>query len=218
MISDTTDICMVSRQYGFSCAFSEHHLQRMISDTTDICMVPLQYGFSCAFSEHHLQRMISDTTDMCMVSLQYGFSCAFSEHHLQRMISDSADICAVSLQYGFSCAFSEHHLQRMISDTTDICMVYLQKDRARLDKLYTRIKRMDYLPDNAPTFPSLVGKADERLFRSIELNPSHVLRDLLPPKAKRPYKLRPRAHDYVLPIKDDKNFVPRYLYPLSMNP
>src|SRR6218665_3583473 len=65
----------------------------------------------------------------------------------------------------------------------------IEKDRARLDKLYTRIKRMDYLPDNAPTFPSLVGKADERLFRSIELNPSHVLRDLLPPKAKRPYKL-----------------------------
>ena len=40
---------------------------------------------------------------------------------------------------------------------------------------------MDYLPDNAPTFSSLVGQADERLFRSIELNPSHVLRDLLPP-------------------------------------
>src|SRR6218665_647050 len=95
-----------------------------------------------------------------------------------------------------------------------------EKDRARLDKLYNfiRIKRMDYLPDNAPTFPSLVGQADERLFRSIELNPSHVLRDLLPPKAKRPYKLRPRAHDYVLPIKNLKNFVPRYLYQLSMNP
>src|SRR6218665_3013491 len=28
---------------------------------------------------------------------------------------------------------------------------------ARLGKLYTRIKRMDYLPENAPTFPSLVG-------------------------------------------------------------
>jgi len=75
------------------------------------------------------------------------------------------------------------------------------KDRDRLDKLYTRIKRMDCLPDNAPTLPSLVGQADERLFRSIELNSSHVLRDLLPPKAKRPYKLRPRAHDYVLPLK-----------------
>ena len=74
---------------------------------------------------------------------------------------------------------------------------------------------MDYLPDNAPTFPSLIGQADERLFRSIELNPPHVLRDLLPPKAKRPY----RAHDYILPIKNVKNFVPRYLYhQLLVNP
>jgi len=77
---------------------------------------------------------------------------------------------------------------------------------------------MDYLPDNAPTFPSLVGQVDERLFCSIELNPPHVLRDLLPPKAKRPYKLRPRAHDYILPIKNVKNFVPLYLYQHSMNP
>ena len=59
--------------------------------------------------------------------------------------------------------------------------------------------------------------SDERLFRSIELNPSHVLRYLLPPKAKRPYQLRLRAHDYVLPIKNVANFVPRYLYHLSMN-
>src|SRR6218665_1627807 len=85
-------------------------------------------------------------------------------------------------------------------------------------KRYMRIKRMDCLPDNAPTFPSLVGQAHERLFRSIELNPPHVRRDLLPPKAKRPYKLRPRAHDYILPIKNVKNFVPRYLYQLSTNP
>ena len=51
-----------------------------------------------------------------------------------------------------------------------------EKDRARLDKLYMRIKRMDYLPDNAPTFPSLVGQADERLFRSIRPGASIPLR------------------------------------------
>src|SRR6218665_393448 len=42
-----------------------------------------------------------------------------------------------------------------------------------------------------------------------------VLRDLLPLKPKRSYKLRPGAHDYVLPIKKVKNFVSRYLYQLS---
>ena len=50
----------------------------------------------------------------------------------------------------------------------------IEKDRSRLDKLYTRIKRMNYLPDNAPPFPSLVGKADERLFRSIELKRPYI--------------------------------------------
>ena len=46
---------------------------------------------------------------------------------------------------------------------------------------------------------SIVGQADERLFRSNEFNTSHVLRDFLPPKAKRPYKLRPRAHGMSTP-------------------
>ena len=41
-----------------------------------------------------------------------------------------------------------------------------------------------YLPDNAPTIPCLVSQADERLFRSVVSNPSHVLRDLLPPQVK----------------------------------
>ena len=76
---------------------------------------------------------------------------------------------------------------------------------------------VSYLPDNAPTITSLVYQADERLFRAIELKPSHVLRDLLQPKAKWPYRLRPGAHDYGLPHKNVKIFVPRYLYQFSLN-
>src|SRR6218665_3302148 len=50
-----------------------------------------------------------------------------------------------------------------------------------------------------------------------EHNPSYVLSDLLPQKVKQPYKLRPRAHDYVVLLKNVKNFLRRYLYQLSTN-
>ena len=63
-----------------------------------------------------------------------------------------------------------------------------------------------------------VVQGDDRLFRSIEFNPLHDLRELLPPyKVKWTYELRPRPHNCVLPPKIDKNFVTRYFYKLSMN-
>src|SRR6218665_2792946 len=43
----------------------------------------------------------------------------------------------------------------------------------------------------------------------------HVLRPLFPPLAQRSHSHRPRAHDFVLPRKDDKNYIPRILYRLS---
>src|SRR6218665_3829699 len=68
----------------------------------------------------------------------------------------------------------------------------------------------------------LVGQVDERLFRSTEFSPSLVLRDLLPSKAKQPYKRRPTAHHYVLPpYKNVRNCIyalfTHDVYQLSMN-
>ena len=118
MISDITDICMVSLQYGFSCGFSDYYLDQMISDITDICMVSLQYGFSCGFSDNNPVQMISDITDICMVSLQYGFSYVFSVYYVEQMISDITDICMVFLQYGFSCLFSDDYLEQSTSNVS----------------------------------------------------------------------------------------------------
>ena len=44
-----------------------------------------------------------------------------------------------------------------------------KRSSSSVQTLYEEIKRMDYLPDNAPAFPSLVAQGVERLFRSITL-------------------------------------------------
>src|SRR6218665_847553 len=47
---------------------------------------------------------------------------------------------------------------------------------------------------------------------SVVLRPHHVLRPLFPPVITRRPGLRPRPHNFVLPDKDDCNFIPRILY------
>ena len=49
---------------------------------------------------------------------------------------------------------------------------------------------------------------------SDDLYEYHVLRPLFTRLAQRNHSLRPRAHDFVLPRKDDKNYIPRILYRL----
>src|SRR6218665_4108415 len=51
-----------------------------------------------------------------------------------------------------------------------------------------------------------------RYFRAITTDPSHVLRQLLPKSKHTGHLLRPRAHDYELPAKDEHNFISRMLY------
>ena len=58
----------------------------------------------------------------------------------------------------------------------------------------------------------LVAEAEARLLASVVLRPHHVLRPLFPPVTIRRPGLRPRPHNFVLPDKDDCNFIPRILY------
>src|SRR6218665_4087723 len=41
---------------------------------------------------------------------------------------------------------------------------------------------------------------------------SSVLRHLFPSEKPRIYDLRPQAHNFILPLKDDSNFIPRVLF------
>ena len=87
----------------------------------------------------------------------------------------------------------------------------LEKWRSRGD-LIEAYTRTPVLPPEHPSYEVLAGKADERLLKSITSNPSHVLRKYLPKLKNTGHNLRPRAHGYELPPKDDLNFIPRTLY------
>jgi len=61
----------------------------------------------------------------------------------------------------------------------------------------------------------LIKPAEKKLLCKVRNNECHVLRPLFPPLAQPSHSLRPRAHDFVLPRKDDKNYISRILYRLS---
>ncbi len=86
-----------------------------------------------------------------------------------------------------------------------------QADRARMETYVRKsVKFGYYLPDH-PTVEDLVSKADNALFRRVTAG-SHVLNSLLPEVKSHRHNLRVRVHNFVLPDKDDKNFIPRMLY------
>src|SRR6218665_891961 len=55
-------------------------------------------------------------------------------------------------------------------------------------------------------------KADSGLFSAICSNPHHVLYTFLPELKNTGHNTRKRVHNFVLPLKDDSNFIPRMLY------
>jgi len=71
----------------------------------------------------------------------------------------------------------------------------IESDRSRIDRFHKRLRRSDYIPDDAPSITELVDQGDDRLLRSTESNPLHVIRELLPPKVIWSYELRPRPHN-----------------------
>src|SRR6218665_3952039 len=85
-------------------------------------------------------------------------------------------------------------------------------DRQRLGLLLSRMRRGGYLPSEFPTIESLVDEADRKLFRSTSQNRTHVLRHLFTVKPSPTRPLRARAHNFILPLKDNRNFVSMALY------
>ena len=85
-------------------------------------------------------------------------------------------------------------------------------DLARIDQLFRKLKRSGFLPQAAPDAEALAREADGRLFKSILLDPNHVLRKHFPETRPTNYYSRPRAHEFKLPLKDDRNYDPRLLF------
>ena len=82
----------------------------------------------------------------------------------------------------------------------------------RLESVLRKAKRFNYYFEDEPDASSIQDHSDIILFRSIAENKNHVLNYLLPPVKEINYNLRQRGHNYVLPNKDDKNFITRCLF------
>src|SRR5688572_5797241 len=88
-------------------------------------------------------------------------------------------------------------------------------ERKRLNAILRKLTRSCFLPADFPSFDKHCSRADSTLFRSILLNPCHVLHDLLPPRKVTPYNTRLRPHDLPIPRIDafaKRSFIMRMLY------
>ena len=89
-------------------------------------------------------------------------------------------------------------------------------DKIRLEAFLRKATKCNFY-SGTHKFAELADKADDKLFKSIIINPHHPISQLLPPSKKEiTQQLRPRPHNYVLPKKSnsivDKNFIIRMLY------
>src|SRR6218665_91236 len=90
-------------------------------------------------------------------------------------------------------------------------------NRTRVERFLQRIIRMGYLPPALPDAAVLIAEAETRLLASVVLRHNHVLRPLFPPVIIRRPGLRPRPQEFVLPDKDDCNFIPRIIYRIRLH-
>ena len=72
------------------------------------------------------------------------------------------------------------------------------------------LKRQNFIPDAKSV--TMTDEADRRLLRAVVTCNNHVLMCLFPPIQATQYNLRPRAHNFKLPEKDNINFTSRILF------
>jgi len=83
-------------------------------------------------------------------------------------------------------------------------------DRERVDWFRRKLYHVGY--SHKVNITDLIKPAEEKLLCKVTNNKCHVLQPLFPPLAQCNHYLRPRAHDFVLPHKVDKNYyIPRIL-------
>src|SRR6218665_3361735 len=82
-------------------------------------------------------------------------------------------------------------------------------DKGRIQRFLERMFKSGFLTEQDTDIESQMTAADYNLLRAVVRNERHVLRHLFQSEKPRIYDLRPRAHNFILPVKDDSNFVPR---------
>jgi len=86
------------------------------------------------------------------------------------------------------------------------------EDRHRIERFLKTMQRVGYLLPTIKGIEEMIGEAENRLLQAVIWNEWHVLRDSFPAVLQRHYNFRPRPHDFKLPPKDDKNYIPIILY------
>src|SRR6218665_837415 len=144
-----------------------------------------------------------------------------SDHVSQVLSACSSSIFALRLLLNHGLRSDQLHL--VARATTVASILYATPawwgfagvgDRQRLERLVARLRGMGYLPTNFPSVETLAEKADRNLFKTISQCPSHVLRHLLTdkPTSSRSLRVRAQTCNFVLPPKDNRNFLSRALY------
>src|SRR6218665_1914862 len=87
-------------------------------------------------------------------------------------------------------------------------------DKGRIQRFLDRMYKSGFLTEQDTDIESQVTAADNNLLRTVDRNERRVLRRLFPSEKPRIYDLRPRARNFILPLKDDSNFIPRVLFGL----
>ena len=82
----------------------------------------------------------------------------------------------------------------------------------RIDHFLNKSKKFGYCSPTILKFDEICERDDDRLFEKITNNSSHVLYKLLPDVKKHDHDLRKREHNFILPHKDNRNFLNRLLF------
>jgi len=89
-------------------------------------------------------------------------------------------------------------------------------DRARLDSILRRSKRLGYCRYDQQAVADLFSTADDELFHRVKSSSNHVLHPYLPSNTDIPYQLRTRFHHMTLINKtkhlNEADFIIRLLY------
>ena len=170
------------------------------------------------------------TRDTTLKVLAVTFTNTLSaSDHVRRVISDSAQsLYALRVlrhhglgEAGLQTVFRAVVVSRLTYAASAWIGFINVSDIQRIEAFLRRSKRCGYCSPDLPDFVQLVEEGDQRLFRRIINNSSHVLRGLLPAPstATQQYNLRPRPHDRQMPDHTghlaDKNFLIRMLFKAS---
>ena len=95
-------------------------------------------------------------------------------------------------------------------------------DRTKLQAVLNRAMKWGFYKGTDPSVEQACAKRERHLFTNVLADPSHVLHQFLPPAKPQQYDLRARAHNRLLPVKNNllicKNFLTRMLYQTLMHP